>query len=50
MIIFSIFEYDDGRGKASQVEKYQMVIDASTGKIRFDEIKLWLQSKTIQVP
>ena len=32
--------------KASQSEKYQMVLSASKGKIRFDEIKLWLQSKT----
>jgi death on curing protein len=32
--------------KATMNEKYQMVIDASMGKIRFDEIKLWLQSRT----
>jgi death-on-curing protein len=30
---------------ATMNEKYQMVIDASMGKIRFDEIKLWLQSR-----
>jgi death-on-curing protein len=32
--------------KTSQVEIYQMVISASMGEIRFDEIKIWLQSKT----
>ena len=32
--------------KSNMDEKYQMVIDASMGKIRFDEIKLWLESKT----
>lgn len=32
--------------KSNTEEKYQMVIDASMGKMRFDEIKLWLQSKT----
>jgi death-on-curing protein len=32
--------------KANQVEKYQMVIAASKGELRFDEIKRWLQSKT----
>jgi death on curing protein len=32
--------------KATKDEKYQMVIDASMGNIRFDEIKLWLQSRT----
>jgi len=32
--------------KASQFEKYQMVIEASKGEIRFDEIKLWLQAKS----
>lgn len=26
-------------------EKYQMVIEASTGQIRFDEIKAWISSK-----
>ncbi|HEY4326289.1 MAG TPA: type II toxin-antitoxin system death-on-curing family toxin [Mucilaginibacter sp.] len=32
--------------EASTDEKYKMVIDASKGKIRFDEIKAWLQSNT----
>jgi death-on-curing protein len=32
--------------EATKDEKYQMTIDASKGDIRFDEIKLWLQSKT----
>lgn len=31
---------------ANQFEKYQMVIAASKGAIRFDEIKLWLLSNT----
>ncbi|MDR3694814.1 type II toxin-antitoxin system death-on-curing family toxin [Mucilaginibacter sp.] len=31
---------------ANQSEKYQMVIKASTGELRFDEIKLWLVSNT----
>ncbi|HMG09002.1 MAG TPA: type II toxin-antitoxin system death-on-curing family toxin [Mucilaginibacter sp.] len=30
---------------ATQDEKYEMVIAASKGEIRFDEIKLWLHSK-----
>jgi death-on-curing protein len=30
---------------ASFEEKYQMVIQASTGEIRFDEIKIWVLSK-----
>jgi len=30
---------------ASFEEKYQMVIEASTGEIRFDEIKTWISSK-----
>ncbi|MDB5155670.1 MAG: hypothetical protein JWR50_377 [Mucilaginibacter sp.] len=30
---------------ASFEEKYEMVIKASTGEIRFDEIKLWILSK-----
>jgi death-on-curing protein len=32
--------------QANMTEKYNMVIEASKGDIRFDEIKLWLQSKT----
>ncbi|MDF2432593.1 MAG: death on curing protein [Mucilaginibacter sp.] len=32
--------------KASQTEKYKMVIKASKGELRFDGIKLWLQSNT----
>jgi death on curing protein len=31
---------------ASQEEKYKMVISASKGETRFDEIKTWLNSKT----
>lgn len=31
---------------ASFEEKYQMVIKASTGEIRFDEIKIWVLSKS----
>ncbi len=31
---------------ASENEKYKMVIDASSGAIRFEEIKDWLQSHT----
>ena len=34
------------RINATQIEKYDMAIKASTGEMRFDEIKLWLQSKT----
>jgi death-on-curing protein len=30
---------------ASFEDKYQMVIKASTGEIRFDEIKIWISSK-----
>lgn len=29
---------------ASQESKYDLVISASTGKFRFDEIKNWIQS------
>lgn len=32
--------------KASEKEKYKMVIAASKGELRFDGIKLWLYSKT----
>jgi death-on-curing protein len=32
--------------KTTQIKKYEMVLRASKGEIRFDEIKLWLQSKT----
>jgi len=31
---------------ASQDEKYEMVISASKGEMRFGEIKIWLSSKT----
>jgi death-on-curing protein len=31
---------------ATESEKYERVIDASTGKIRFEEIKFWLLSHT----
>jgi death on curing protein len=31
---------------ASREEKYKMVISASKGETRFDEIKTWLNSKT----
>ena len=30
--------------KASQEDKYNLVISASTGKYRFDEIKNWIES------
>lgn len=33
---------------ASQEEKYQMVISASKGEIRFDEIKIWLIARLKQ--
>jgi death-on-curing protein len=32
--------------KTTQSEKYEMVFRASKGEIRFDEIKIWLKSKT----
>ncbi|MDB5128294.1 type II toxin-antitoxin system death-on-curing family toxin [Mucilaginibacter sp.] len=32
--------------KASQDEKYKMVIGASKGELRFDEIKAWLKTNT----
>lgn len=32
---------------ANQLEKYQMVVKASTGEIRFDEIKDWLIANSI---
>ncbi len=32
---------------ATQDEKYEMVIAASKGEIRFEEIKIWLNSKVI---
>lgn len=31
---------------ANEKEKYQMVLGASKGELRFDEIKSWLQLKT----
>ncbi len=31
---------------ADQRDKYQMIIKASTGEIRLEEIKFWLQSNT----
>ncbi|WP_114936466.1 type II toxin-antitoxin system death-on-curing family toxin [Mucilaginibacter endophyticus] len=34
---------------ATQDEKYQMVIAASTGQIRFDEIRSWIVAKLIAV-
>ncbi|MFC0516117.1 type II toxin-antitoxin system death-on-curing family toxin [Mucilaginibacter angelicae] len=34
---------------ASQDEKYEMVIAASMGLIRFDEIKSWIAEKVIRV-
>jgi len=34
---------------ATQDEKYQMVIAASTGQIRFDEIRNWIVAKLIAV-
>jgi death-on-curing protein len=34
------------RFKASKDEKYRMVINASKGEIRFDEIKLWIELNT----
>jgi death on curing protein len=37
------------RISANQAEKYQMVIAASKGEIRFDEIKLWLLSNTTSI-
>lgn len=33
---------------ADHDEKYKMVIAASTGEIRFDEIKSWIQSRLIK--
>lgn len=33
--------------EASEDEKYDMTIAASTGQLKFDEIKLWLSTKTI---
>jgi death-on-curing protein len=33
---------------ASQDEKYEMVIAASMGRIRFDEIKSWIAEKAIR--
>jgi prophage maintenance system killer protein len=30
-------------------ERYDMTIDASTGTIRFDEIKLWIEQRLIEV-
>jgi death-on-curing protein len=35
---------------ATQNEKYEMTIAASQGEIRFDEIKLWIESKIKQTP
>lgn len=34
--------------KASQADKYQMVIAASTGEIRFEQIKHWIQTHIAQ--
>lgn len=34
---------------ASQDEKYEMVITASMGQIRFDEIKNWIAERVIRV-
>jgi death-on-curing protein len=32
---------------ADQIEKYEIVISASKGEYRFDEIKTWLESKVV---
>jgi len=47
---YALFEYlllNKGGIKidATFEEKYQMVIKASTGEIRFDEIKIWVSTK-----
>jgi len=34
--------------EATQDEKHEMVIAASKGEIKFDEISLWIQGKTIE--
>jgi death-on-curing protein len=35
--------------KATQEEKYRMVINASQGNMRFDEIKAWLMTHLIEL-
>jgi len=39
---------DDFDIEASQEEKYEMVIQASRGDIRFEEIKLWIKARLIE--
>ena len=34
---------------AFENEKYKMTIDASSGKIRFDEIKQWIEDRLIKI-
>ena len=44
LLRLTLLEYDFDI-LATQNEKYEMTIAASKGEIRFDEIKLWIESK-----
>jgi death-on-curing protein len=49
LLRLTLLEYDVDI-TATQDEKYDMTIAASQGEIRFDEIKLWIESKIKQAP
>jgi death-on-curing protein len=42
----SLFDFDI---MAFEDEKYKMTIDASSGKIRFDEIKRWIENHLVPI-
>jgi death-on-curing protein len=42
----SLFDFDI---MAFEDEKYKMTIDASSGKIRFDEIKRWIENHLVSI-
>ncbi len=44
--LLQLYDYDI---MAPENEKYQMTIEASEGKIRFDEIKAWIEEHLVQV-
>jgi len=44
--LLQIFDYDV---KAFHNEKYKMTIAASSGEIRFDDIKSWIEEHLIQI-
>jgi len=49
-VLMRLILREDGRDiSATEDEKYKLVIAASTGQIRFDEIKAWLEKNVAQL-